>query len=90
MASNRAAPHSKSSLAFVGLSRRLSCRRPPYLSLGRRAGVLIAKGFSPTIAASCDFMLAWSTPPNAIVYADGRLTFGDMLKTGLWLSVALS
>jgi sodium-dependent dicarboxylate transporter 2/3/5 len=40
-----------------------------------------------TIAASCAFMLPMSTPPNAIVFASGRITIGQMAKAGFILNL---
>jgi solute carrier family 13 (sodium-dependent dicarboxylate transporter), member 2/3/5 len=40
------------------------------------------------IAASCAFMMPVATPPNAIVYASGRITVPQMAKAGLLLNVA--
>lgn len=40
-----------------------------------------------TIAASMAFMLPVSTPPNAIVYATGRITSKQMIKTGFGLNI---
>ncbi|MGF1593680.1 MAG: SLC13 family permease [Kiloniellaceae bacterium] len=39
------------------------------------------------IAASCAFMMPVATPPNAIVYASGRITIPQMAKAGLLLNV---
>lgn len=58
------------------------------------ASLAIGIGQSPesfaipvTIAASCDFMLPMSTPPNAIVYSSGYIKSKDMLKAGFVLNV---
>lgn len=39
------------------------------------------------LSASCAFMFPVATPPNAIVFASGRLAIGDMVKTGLVLNL---
>lgn len=39
-----------------------------------------------TLAASCAFMLPMSTPPNAIVFASGKIQIKDMVKAGLVLN----
>lgn len=39
------------------------------------------------LAASCASMLPMGTPPNAIVFASGRLRLIDMLKTGLVMNL---
>lgn len=39
------------------------------------------------LAASCASMLPMGTPPNAIVFASGRLALKDMLKTGLVMNL---
>lgn len=40
-----------------------------------------------TIAASCAFMFPIATPPNAVVFSSGKVTFGQMAKAGLVLNV---
>ena len=39
------------------------------------------------LAASCAFMMPVATPPNALVYASGRVTIGQMARAGLWLNL---
>ena len=40
-----------------------------------------------TIAASCAFMLPVATPPNAIVFATGKLSIPQMAKAGILLNL---
>lgn len=40
-----------------------------------------------TIAASCAFMLPIGTPPNAIVFASGRVTLLQMCRAGFFLNL---
>lgn len=58
------------------------------------AALAIAIGANPVllavpaaISASCAFMLPVATPPNAIVYASGRLTIPQMARAGFWLNL---
>ncbi len=41
-----------------------------------------------TIASSCAFMLPVATPPNAIVFASGRISMGRMVKCGIVVNLA--
>ncbi len=57
------------------------------------AAVALGLGFDPmlivvplTLAASLAFMLPVATPPNAIAYATGRITIGEMVRAGFWLN----
>ncbi|MCA9290240.1 MAG: DASS family sodium-coupled anion symporter [Phycisphaerales bacterium] len=43
--------------------------------------------FPTAIGASCAFMMPVATPPNAIVFASGRLTIPQMCRAGLWLNL---
>jgi sodium-dependent dicarboxylate transporter 2/3/5 len=43
--------------------------------------------FASTISASCDFALPAGTPPNAIVFGSGYVSFRQMARTGLVLDV---
>jgi sodium-dependent dicarboxylate transporter 2/3/5 len=40
-----------------------------------------------TVAASCAFMMPVATPPNAIVFASGRIRIIDMVKAGLIINL---
>jgi solute carrier family 13 (sodium-dependent dicarboxylate transporter), member 2/3/5 len=58
------------------------------------AGVAVAAGIEPmsllipaALAATCSFMLPVGTPPNAIVFASGHVTIGQMARTGMVLNL---
>jgi len=40
-----------------------------------------------TLAASCAFMMPGASPANAIAFSTGRISVGEMVKTGLWLNL---
>ncbi len=43
--------------------------------------------FAAALAATCAFMLPVATPPNAIVFASGMVSIGQMMRAGLGLNV---
>ena len=52
------------------------------------AGIEVTHLMVPvTMAASCAFMLPMSTPPNAIVFASGYVSIGQMAKAGFALNL---
>jgi sodium-dependent dicarboxylate transporter 2/3/5 len=53
-------------------------------ALSIAVGVAPASLLAPAaVAASCAFMLPVATAPNAIIYASGEVTIGQMMKRGL-------
>jgi sodium-dependent dicarboxylate transporter 2/3/5 len=44
-------------------------------------------GIPMTLGASCASMLPMGTPPNAIVFASGRIKISDMLRAGFILNL---
>jgi solute carrier family 13 (sodium-dependent dicarboxylate transporter), member 2/3/5 len=44
-------------------------------------------GVAMTLGASCASMLPMGTPPNAIVFASGRLKLKDMTTTGFVMNI---
>ena len=62
---------------------------PVVLALAQSAGVDPVKpALAATVACSFGFMLPVSTPPNALVYATGRLRIVEMVRHGIWLDLA--
>jgi len=59
---------------------------PIVLALAQAAGVdPVPPALAATVACSFGFMLPVSTPPNAIVYATGRVRIAEMVRYGLAL-----
>ncbi|PKM20005.1 MAG: anion transporter [Gammaproteobacteria bacterium HGW-Gammaproteobacteria-15] len=58
---------------------------PVAVSLDTSAAMLVIPA---AVAASCAFMMPVATPPNAIVFASGKLKIIDMVKAGLALNLA--
>ncbi len=58
---------------------------PVAVSLNAPAAMLVIPA---AVAASCAFMMPVATPPNAIVFASGKLKIIDMVKAGLVLNLA--
>lgn len=58
------------------------------------SALAVGIGVSPVLlavpaamAASCGFMMPVGTPPNAMVYATGRVTIQQMMRAGIWLNL---
>jgi sodium-dependent dicarboxylate transporter 2/3/5 len=61
---------------------------PIFFSVAGELGLAPAKLVIPmALAASCGFMLPVATPPNAMVFATGRIRQADMLRAGLVLDL---
>ncbi len=61
---------------------------PVFLSISGELGVLPATIILPlTIAASAGFMMPVGTPPNAIVFATGRIPQREMIRVGFVLNL---
>jgi sodium-dependent dicarboxylate transporter 2/3/5 len=61
---------------------------PEILSVGKvmgSAGIILA--IAATLGASLGFMLAVSTPPNAIVYGSGTVRILDMVKASIIIDI---
>jgi sodium-dependent dicarboxylate transporter 2/3/5 len=63
-----------------------------FLPIG--AALAVGIGLDPIVltvplalAASCAFMLPVATPPNAIVFASGRITIRQMVYAGFWVNI---
>lgn len=61
---------------------------PLFVKVAAEMGLPAEKLVIPVgLAASCGFMLPVATPPNAIVYATGRVRQREMIIAGMWLDV---
>jgi sodium-dependent dicarboxylate transporter 2/3/5 len=61
---------------------------PVFYSVARELGIEPAKLVIPlALASSCGFMLPVATPPNAIVFATGRIPHREMLRAGAGLDL---
>ena len=58
---------------------------PVAVSLNTSAAMLVIPA---AVAASCAFMMPVATPPNAIIFASGKLKIIDMVKAGLVLNLS--
>lgn len=59
---------------------------PIFFSVAVELGMAPSKLVIPlALASSCGFMLPVATPPNAIVFATGRIPQREMLRAGVWL-----
>ena len=58
------------------------------------AGIAVGIGENPfllvfplVLAANCAFMMRVATPPNAVVFASGYITVGQMIRGGIWVNL---
>ncbi|WNO60923.1 DASS family sodium-coupled anion symporter [Rheinheimera sp. MMS21-TC3] len=58
---------------------------PVAVSLNTSAAMLVIPA---AVAASCAFMMPVATPPNAIIFASGKLKIIDMVKAGFVVNLA--
>ena len=64
---------------------------PIFAAVAVDMGVPITQFVLPlTVAASCAFMLPIATPPNAIVFASGKIKQRDMIRIGLVLNLVFA
>lgn len=58
-------------------------------ALAMAAGLDILHLAAPvTLASSCGFMMPMGTPPNAVVFASGKITIAQMARAGLFVNLA--
>jgi sodium-dependent dicarboxylate transporter 2/3/5 len=63
---------------------------PVLASAGVAAGVDPYLWMLPaTLAASCAFMLPVATPPNAVVFASGRISIPSMARVGITINITM-
>jgi len=61
---------------------------PVVLALAQAAGVdPVPPVLAATVGCSFGFMLPVSTPPNALVFATGRVRIAEMIRYGVWLDL---
>jgi solute carrier family 13 (sodium-dependent dicarboxylate transporter), member 2/3/5 len=61
---------------------------PVVLGIAEGTGIEVTYLAIPvTLAASCAFMMPISTPPNAVVFASGHITVGQMARAGIWVNL---